>query len=137
MKHGKILFRLARIFQIVKVLLHCGAHLHGNAQLIGERMCAAATAGNVKRLRSYLLAGADLSQKDISGRTPLHFAALHNRTETVEFLLEHGADLSCVDMLGQTAASLAEAAGALDVTRSLEKSSKRKQNGPRDINAVS
>jgi len=117
---------LALIFQIIKVLLQCGAHLHGNAQLIGERMCAAASAGNAKRLRSYLLAGADLSQKDASGRTPLHFTALHNRTEATRFLLDHGADLCCVDMLGQTAADLAEAARATDVAHLLGSSG---QNG--------
>jgi lysophospholipase len=107
------------IFQIIKVLLQCGAHLHGNAQLIGERMCAAASADNAKRLRSYQLAGADLSQKDASGRTPLHFAALHNRTDATLFLLNHGADLCCVDMLGQTAADLAQAVRAADVARFL------------------
>lgn len=82
-------------------------------------MCTAAAIGNTKRLQSYLLAGADLSQKDVSGRTPLHFAALHNHTETIEFLLDHGADPRCVDMLGQTAAELAEAARAADATRLL------------------
>ncbi|XP_072748637.1 L-asparaginase 1 isoform X2 [Anoplolepis gracilipes] len=97
----------------------CGAHLHGNALLIGERMCAAATAGNTKRLQSFLLAGADLSQKDVSERTPLHFAALHNRTEAIEFLLDHAADPNCVDMLGQTAAELAEAVQATDAMRLL------------------
>ncbi|XP_070166423.1 L-asparaginase isoform X1 [Polyergus mexicanus] len=105
--------------EIIKVLLQCGAHLHDNALLIGERMCTAAAIGNTKRLQSYLLAGVDLSQKDVSGRTPLHFAALHNHTETIEFLLDHGADPRCIDMLGQTAAELAEAAQATDVIRAL------------------
>ncbi|RLU16364.1 hypothetical protein DMN91_012124 [Ooceraea biroi] len=114
--------------EIIKVLLQCGAHLHGNAQLIGERMCAAATAGNMKRLRSFLLAGADLSQKDFGGRTPLHFAALHNHAEAIEFLLDHGADLDCVDMLGQTAGNLAEAAGGVDTTRFLRLYSAKREN---------
>lgn len=122
--------RLIITFQIIKLLLQCGAHLHGNAQLLGERICAAATVGNVKRLRSYALAGADLSQKDVSGRTPLHFAALHNRARAIEFLLDHGVDLHCIDLLGQTARDLAEAVQALDAMRLL-KSSKR--NGTSDI----
>ncbi|GAB1862729.1 asparaginase [Camponotus japonicus] len=105
--------------EIIKLLLQCGAHFHGNALLIGERMCAAASVGNTKRLQSYLLAGADLSQKDVSGRTPLHFAALHNHPETIEFLLEHGADPHCLDMLGQTAAELAETVRAENATRLL------------------
>ncbi|XP_018300054.1 L-asparaginase 1 [Mycetomoellerius zeteki] len=105
--------------EIIRILLQCGAHLHGDAVLISENMCAAATAGNTKRLQSYLLAGADLSQKNFSGRTPLHFAALHNRTEAIEFLLDHGADPHCVDMLGQTAADLAEAMQAASAARLL------------------
>lgn len=102
------------------MLLQCGAHLHGNALLIGEKMCAAASVGNTKRLQSYFLAGADLSQKNVSGRTPLHFAALHNHTEAIEFLLKHGADPVCFDMLGQTATELAEAVQATDAMRLLE-----------------
>ncbi|XP_012522574.2 L-asparaginase 1 [Monomorium pharaonis] len=112
--------------EIIRVLLQCGAHLHGDAVLIGERMCSAATAGNTKRLQSYLLAGADLSQKNLSGRTPLHFAALHNRTEAIEFLLDHGVDPRCVDMLQETAADLAEAARAKSAIRLL---APFKQNG--------
>jgi len=101
------------------VLLQCGAHLHGDAVLIGEKMCLAGISGNTKRLQSYLLAGADLSQKDFSGRTPLHFAAFHDRVEAVEFLLNHGADPHCVDMLGKTAANLAEATQAAGAIRLL------------------
>ncbi|EFN66941.1 L-asparaginase [Camponotus floridanus] len=108
--------------EIIKLLLQCGAHFHGNALLIGERMCAAASVGNTKRLQSYLLAGADLSQKDVSGRTPLHFAALHNHPETIEFLLENGADPHCLDILGQTAAELAETVRAENATRLLASS---------------
>lgn len=108
------------------MLLQCGAHFHGDAVLIGERMCSAATVGNTKRLQSYLLAGADLSQKDYCGRTPLHFAALHDRTETIMFLLAHGADPRCVDMLGQTAADLAEIARAASAIHLL---APLKQNG--------
>lgn len=117
------------IFQIIRVLLQCGAHLHGDAVLIGEKMCMAATIGNTKRLQSYLLAGADLSQKNFSGRTPLHFAALHDRTEAIEFLLDHGADPRCVDKLGETAADLAEAARAAGAIRLL---APFKQNGIHD-----
>ncbi|XP_011861539.1 PREDICTED: L-asparaginase isoform X2 [Vollenhovia emeryi] len=105
--------------EIIRMLLQCGAHLHGDAVLISERMCSAATAGNTKRLQSYLLAGADLSLKDFSGRTPLHFAALHDRVKTIEFLRDHGEDPRCVDMLGQSAADLAEAARAAGAVRLL------------------
>ncbi|XP_034176764.1 L-asparaginase isoform X1 [Osmia lignaria lignaria] len=93
--------------EVIKVLMQCGAHLHGSAHVIGEKMCAAAAVGNVKRLESYHLANADLSQKDFSGRTPLHLAALHNKVQAVKFLLEHGAETGSVDKINQSPYNLA------------------------------
>lgn len=75
------------IFQIIALLMQCGAHLHINPLQLGERMCAAATAGNVKRLKSYVMAGTDVSQTDASGRTPVHYATLHHHTEAIKYLL--------------------------------------------------
>ncbi|XP_003705214.2 L-asparaginase 1 isoform X1 [Megachile rotundata] len=94
-------------YEVIKILLQCGAHLHGSAHLIGEKMCVAAAVGNVKRLRSYHLANADLSQKDFSGRTPLHIAALHNKVQAVKFLLEHGAEVDSFDKTNQSPYDLA------------------------------
>lgn len=70
-------------------------------------MCAAAAAGSLTRIRSYHLAGADLSQPDVSGRTALHLAALHGHVALVQFLLGHGVEVGLADMLGQTAADVA------------------------------
>ncbi|XP_053984145.1 L-asparaginase 1 [Hylaeus volcanicus] len=98
--------------EIIKVLLQCGAHLHGSAYLIGEKICAAAAVGNVKRLTSFYLASADLSQKDFSGRTPLHFAALHNNVQALKFLLDYGVETTCYDKMGLTPYDLAKAAGS-------------------------
>ncbi|XP_076235250.1 L-asparaginase isoform X2 [Calliopsis andreniformis] len=100
--------------EIIKVLLQCGAHLHGSAHLIAEKMCIAAAVGNVKRLKSYGLANADLSQHDISGRTPLHFAALHNKVSVIQFLLEKGVETECLDKAGQSPYDLAKAAGSAE-----------------------
>ncbi|KZC06227.1 L-asparaginase, partial [Dufourea novaeangliae] len=99
---------------IIKVLLQCGAHLHGRAYLIGEKMCAAVALGNLRRLESYHLANADLSQKDFSGRTPLHFAALHNKTQVLKFLLEQGVETDCKDKAGLTPLDLAKAADSME-----------------------
>jgi ankyrin repeat protein len=44
-------------------------------------LCNAAARGNVTRLMSFYYAGADLTQKDISTRTPLLLAVQHNQVK--------------------------------------------------------
>ncbi|XP_076656794.1 L-asparaginase 1 [Halictus rubicundus] len=114
---------------IIKTLMQCGAHLHGSGYLIGEKMCAAASAGNVKRLKSYDYANADFSQKEFSGRTPLHCAALHNKAQTIKFLLEHGVPTDCKDKIGQTPLDLAMAAGSAEAVSLLSKTEPTENSG--------
>lgn len=76
-------------------------------------MCAAAVIGNIKRLQSYCLAGADISQANFSGQTPLHFAILHRHKKMIKYLLEHDADPRCADMLGQIPADLVNISSAI------------------------
>lgn len=90
-------------------MLQSGAHLDGSTHLIGQKMCAAASIGNTKRLSSYYYANANLNQKEFSGRTPLHFAVLHNKVQTIKFLLDQGVKIDCKDKLGQTPLDLAKA----------------------------
>lgn len=96
--------------------MQCGAHLFGSARVIGEKMCTAAAAGDLKRLTSYYLANADLSQKDFSGRAPMHFAVLNNKIQSLKFLLEHGADAKCFDKTGQSPYDLAKALDSAEIT---------------------
>lgn len=103
--------------------MQCGAHLHGSAYAIGEKMCAAAAVGNLKRLKSYQLANADLSQKDFSGRTPLHFAALHNKTQVLEFLLDQNVEAKCLDKTNQSPHDLAKVSGSADAAKILSPAS--------------
>ncbi|OAD56837.1 L-asparaginase [Eufriesea mexicana] len=97
--------------EIIKILIQSGAHLHGRGYIIGEKICAAAAVGNMKRLKSYELANADFSQKDFSGRTPLHFAALHGKIQAIKFLLEHNVDTKTLDKTHQSPYDLAKVSG--------------------------
>lgn len=89
--------------EIINLLINCGAHLTGSSRAVGEQLCAAAARGSLARLKSYQLAGADLSQPDPSGRTPLHVAALHGHEEIVQYLLEYMDNTNETDILGLTA----------------------------------
>lgn len=62
--------------EIIKLLMKCGSHITGSARAVGEHLCGAASRGSLKRLESYRMAGADLSQPDPSGRTALHVVSI-------------------------------------------------------------
>lgn len=49
--------------EIIKLLMKCGAHITGSTRGVGEGLCGAAARGLLRRLESYRLAGADLSQQ--------------------------------------------------------------------------
>lgn len=69
---------------------------------MGENLCSAASRGLIKRLQSYRLAGANLSQHDFSGRTALHLGCLHGHKEVVEYLLKSSVDTAPIDHLKMT-----------------------------------
>ncbi|CAK9808825.1 unnamed protein product [Anthophora plagiata] len=94
--------------EIIKLLIQCGAHLHGSSQVLSEKMCNAAATGNVRRLESYYLANADFTSKDFCGRTPLHYAVLHNNPRVLKFLTEHGADTASLDKMVQSSCGTAD-----------------------------
>lgn len=87
---------------IIKTLVKCGAHMTGSARVVGENLCAAASRGLVKRLKSYRLAGANLSQTDLSGRSALHLSCLHGHKEAVEYLFSNGVEKCGKDHLHLT-----------------------------------
>jgi ankyrin repeat protein len=51
--------------------------------------------------------GADVNARDANGYTPLHHAASRGDNETIEYLLEKGADIKAVSRSGQTTADMA------------------------------
>ncbi|XP_059611242.1 L-asparaginase [Phlebotomus argentipes] len=106
--------------EIIRLLIKCGAHITGSARGVGEFLCAAAARGLQKRMESYRLAGADLSQPDPSGRTALHVAALHGHTTLVEYLLRNYVDRDEVDLLGLTAEDYAKRGGHDDICSILQ-----------------
>jgi ankyrin repeat protein len=65
------------------------------------------TADHMNILRYLLEKGADIKARNASGRSPLHFAALHGRTDAAKLLREKGADVNEADNQGVHALHLA------------------------------
>ncbi|TYC90492.1 ankyrin repeat domain-containing protein [Novosphingobium sp. BW1] len=91
----------------------------GNA---GSALMGVAFKGYVPIARQLLLAGADPSFCNAAGQTPLMMAALFDRQEIVDLLLEAGAKPGVRDALGNDAASLALAQGNQTLARSIQHS---------------
>ena len=63
-----------------------------------DNLIAAAKQGNLERVNAIL--GADnslVNQKDESGATPVHYAALNGRSHIVRLLVQRGADVNSTD----------------------------------------
>lgn len=105
--------------EIIKMLLKCGAHVTASPRSLGDGLCAAASRGRINKLESYRLAGVDLNQQDMSGRTPLHMAALHNNPQCIEYLLKNGVELT-TDFLGLTAIDYAAKANNQEILKKLQ-----------------
>nr|HRC87165.1 ankyrin repeat domain-containing protein [Thermoanaerobaculia bacterium] len=63
----------------------------------GAELRAAATEGNVERVRALLASGVDVNAKSEYGATALSFACDKGRTEVVRLLLEKGAEVEVED----------------------------------------
>ena len=58
----------------------------------------AAKDGNIKVVKQHLDAGTDVDAKDTNGWTPLHLAALNGQKETIEILIDEGAEVNVGDI---------------------------------------
>ncbi|KAA0186403.1 hypothetical protein HAZT_HAZT002881 [Hyalella azteca] len=97
--------------QVIDLLVQTGAHLMELPTKVGEELVSAAATNNVKRIKSFVRAGADVDQPDTLGRTALHAACITGAKKVVRTLLEFGASTTRTDKTKMTAAMLATAAG--------------------------
>ena len=91
---------------------------------------AAAKLGDVEAINRHLAKGADASQLDAAGLTPLSWAALLGQTDAAEALIDSGADVHATDNEGTTALHCAAFMGETAMVRLLVKSGA-------NINAIS
>lgn len=95
-----------------KWLLAKGARVNGRGGSDGTSLCAlhaACEGGNAEAAELLLAAGADATQKDDAGRTPLHVAAAEHEVPIVRALLARGSLHAGLDDGGATPLHLAAA----------------------------
>jgi ankyrin repeat protein/ubiquitin-protein ligase len=81
---------------------------------------SAASVGAIKSLMLLLKSSMiSLDPQTFDGETPLHLAVEHQRFETVQILLEAGADLLCQNRFGHIALHIAATKNAADICRLL------------------
>jgi len=86
-------------------------------------MCSVVVNEDVSALESWYSAGVDFNLADYNGRTALHVAVAHSRTDHVAYLLAHGADSQSVDIDGFTPLDEAQKRGLTDIIAQLKNAS--------------
>ncbi len=85
--------------------------------------CKAIMQGDVATVQRMIELGEDINQKSL-GMTPAIFAARYNKSEILQVLIDHGADLSLKCDKGFTAKKHANLSNATDALAVLENSGK-------------
>ena len=73
---------------------------------LDRRLCDAAEKGNIEGVEKLIEQGADINASTLVGG-PLHCAAASGKTETIKFLVKHGAKINQKNFDGETPLHLA------------------------------
>ena len=106
---------------VVRSLIACGAHLQLSSLELGEELGSLARLGSKKRISCYKLAGASLNACNLSRQTPLHCAVETGQLKVVQFLLEHGVEMTKKDVFGRTPLDIAKVLNKVEITNLLQK----------------
>ncbi|CAF3425702.1 unnamed protein product [Rotaria socialis] len=87
----------------------------------------AALNGNLKMVKRLIKLGADVNEKDIDGRAPLHFATDNKHIDIVDLLMKNGADVTQVTCKGNTPLHTAASKGFNEIAEVLLKYVSREQ----------
>ena len=78
---------------------------------VAQFACTAAEKNSLDMLKSIIHCGGDITLPRSNGTTALHMAVCEGNSETVKFLLDHGADIDKPDVNGWTPRGLADHQG--------------------------
>jgi ankyrin repeat protein len=82
----------------------------------------AARKGDMKKVQKLLASGADINQRDKTGFTALHWAAMTNKIEVAQFLIKKGTDINIRDFkMNMSPLDVARAKGFNDMVELLLK----------------
>lgn len=74
---------------VIEMIKQCGGHLvHESPFELGVLLCSSAAMDDVAGLRAYNIAAVDMTCVDYGGNTALHVAAINNKLDAVQYLLE-------------------------------------------------
>ena len=108
--------------RVVSLLLQCGAKLSSDWKSEMEmKLRNHVGKGNLVDVKHLVESGISINSADYLGRTPLHIAAEHGRSDLLEYLISKNADIHQADQIGETALTLANRERHQDIQLILRK----------------
>ena len=107
----------AKAMPCVEAIKNAGGAIDAATYKIGVDLCLAAARGDIDQLKCFLAAGADMNERDYSGKTALHLvssavikisvveAVAYDHKKCVEFLINCGLDPEVMNDCGITPSS--------------------------------
>lgn len=88
----------------------------GGDEMLRNDVYTAAAYGDLEKLQRLVESeGCSVSEPDGLGYYALQWAALNNRTDAAQYVIEHGGDVNAADHTGQTALHWSAVRGAIQV----------------------
>ena len=108
--------------EVAKLLVAKGADVNNTKNQVNRSPLHLATLSNenVEVAKFLVTVGADIEATDVSGRTPLHLAALGDNIEVARYLVSQSADINATDNLDLTPLDIAKEEGNTAMARYLE-----------------
>ena len=88
--------------EIIQLLREAGGKLSLHPVDIGIAVCLAISKNDFQSVEAWHISGADFSEADYHGRTPLHAAVSSRNLEMIKFLCTRGANPSAADSFGRS-----------------------------------
>jgi ankyrin repeat protein len=115
----------------IKWLIEKGCNINMKLPLDGEKslLIDALEKDKMEAAKILIEMGADVHEKDKSGKTPLHYASEKGQKEIVELLIKKGSNINLLDSNHQTALTFAVKSNKPDIAELIMKNGVKWQSG--------